>query len=78
MLWIFVGFGMVGGRVAIQPFVCEICKVHTRSWMATIYMLFYTVGFALAILLGAFLPWRISIGLFGSFSLAELVLLRVR
>ena len=47
--------------MAIQPYVCEISHVNLRSIVASFLLLFYTAGFALFILKGAFLPWRIAV-----------------
>ena len=47
--------------MAIQPYVCEISHVNLRSLVASFLLLFYTAGFALFILKGAFLPWRVAV-----------------
>ena len=67
----------MGTRAAIPPFICEICKIHLRGLMSSIHVMFYTVGYAMSILMGALLPWRLAIGVFGIFCIFQLIGLRV-
>ena len=39
-------------RLCVQPFVCEFSTPHVRSITGSFWMVFYTTGFALAVLFG--------------------------
>lgn len=49
-------------RVCVQPLVCEISHPDLRGFTGSLFVTGYTAAFALVIITGAFLHWKIVIG----------------
>ena len=55
------GHSNASAMVAIPIYTCEISQPEVRKITGTFTLICYTTGFALALILGALLPWRLAI-----------------
>ena len=59
LTFIVAGYSTISSWRSVQPFVCEISDKDLRSMTASLVMGSYSCGYALTMILGAYIPqWR--------------------